>query len=152
MPPPQPQGNIPTQYAQYYQRNEETAPANRKNTNSRTSSIPYNSFGVASAVYANIPVYEITINNVQGKQPSNQVMRRKADSWINATHILKAAGMEKSQRTKILDRTDYPHEKVQGGYGKFQGTWVSLDNAKDLARKFGVYDLIKPILELEDGI
>jgi hypothetical protein len=44
---------------------------------------------------------------------------------MNATQILKVAGIEKGKRTKILEREILPgeHEKVQGGYGKFQGTW-----------------------------
>ncbi len=52
-------------------------------------------------------------------------MRRKADSWLNATQILKVAGVDKGIRTKILESDVVPgvHEKVQGGYGKYQGTW-----------------------------
>jgi hypothetical protein len=69
------------------------------------------------------------------------VMRRTADSWVNATQILKVAGIPKSSRTKILDKEIAAgiHEKVQGGCklfsffhtmaaandsdGKYQGTW-----------------------------
>lgn len=52
------------------------------------------------------------------------VMRRRGDDWINATHILKAAGFDKPARTRILEREvqKETHEKVQGGYGKYQGT------------------------------
>jgi len=51
-------------------------------------------------------------------------MRRKADSWMNATQILKVADFDKPQRTRILEREVQKgmHEKVQGGYGKYQGT------------------------------
>lgn len=51
------------------------------------------------------------------------VMRRRADSWLNATQILKVAGFDKPQRTRILEREVQKgeHEKVQGGYGKYQG-------------------------------
>ena len=50
-------------------------------------------------------------------------MRRRHDNWINATHILKAAGFDKPARTRILEREVQKerHEKVQGGYGKYQG-------------------------------
>ena len=50
-------------------------------------------------------------------------MRRKHDGWLNATQILKVAGMDKPQRTRILEREVQKgvHEKVQGGYGKYQG-------------------------------
>lgn len=50
-------------------------------------------------------------------------MRRRSDDWINATHILKVAGFDKPARTRILEREVQKgvHEKVQGGYGKYQG-------------------------------
>jgi hypothetical protein len=74
------------------------------------------------AMYSNIAVYELDINDVS-------VMRRKSDSWINGTHILKAAQIDKGRRTKILEKEVHgePHEKIQGGFGRYQGTWyVSL--------------------------
>ena len=53
------------------------------------------------------------------------VMRRKADGWLNATQILKVAGFDKPQRTRVLERDVQKgiHEKVQGGYGKYQGEY-----------------------------
>lgn len=50
-------------------------------------------------------------------------MRRKSDGWLNATQILKVAGFDKPQRTRVLEREVQKgtHEKVQGGYGKYQG-------------------------------
>lgn len=49
------------------------------------------------------------------------VMRRRPDSWLNATQILKVAGVEKGKRTKVLEKEILTgeHEKVQGGYGKY---------------------------------
>ena len=49
------------------------------------------------------------------------VMRRQSDSWVNATQILKVAGIPKSSRTKILDKEIAAgiHEKVQGGCKSF---------------------------------
>ena len=53
------------------------------------------------------------------------VMRRRADGYMNATQILKVAGVDKGRRTKILEREILPglHEKIQGGFGRYQGTW-----------------------------
>ena len=53
-------------------------------------------------------------------------MRRRHDDWINATHILKAAGFDKPARTRILERDVQKdvHEKIQGGYGKYQGLFA----------------------------
>lgn len=51
-------------------------------------------------------------------------MRRRHDDWVNATHILKAAGFDKPARTRILEREVQKdtHEKIQGGYGRYQGS------------------------------
>jgi regulatory protein SWI6 len=45
------------------------------------------------------------------------VMRRVADGWVNATQILKVAGLAKSNRTRIIETVvnHGVHEKVQGG-------------------------------------
>lgn len=50
-------------------------------------------------------------------------MRRRSDAWLNATQILKVVGLDKPQRTRVLERDvqKAQHEKVQGGYGKYQG-------------------------------
>ena len=64
-----------------------------------------------------MPVFEYTVG-------VNHIMRRRSDDWINATHILKVADYDKPARTRILEREVQKgvHEKVQGGYGKYQGT------------------------------
>lgn len=63
-----------------------------------------------------MPVYELKVEG-------NSVMRRRMDDYINATHILKVADYDKPARTRILEREVQKgvHEKIQGGYGKFQG-------------------------------
>ncbi|KAI8851545.1 hypothetical protein BC829DRAFT_119227 [Chytridium lagenaria] len=46
---------------------------------------------------------------------------------MNATHLLKVAGfVDKAKRTKVLEKEIHcgVHEKIQGGYGRYQGTWV----------------------------
>ena len=64
---------------------------------------------VYSAVYSGVPVFELLCKNVA-------VMRRRSDSYLNATQILKVAGIDKGRRTKILEREilNGEHEKVQG--------------------------------------
>jgi hypothetical protein len=66
------------------------------------------------------------------------VMRRRGDSFVNATQILKVAGIEKGRRTKILEKEILPgkHEIVQGGYGKYQGTWFA--QSSDLIQPYGL--------------
>ena len=93
-------------------------------------------------------------------------MRRRSDSWLNATQILKVAGFDKPQRTRVLEREVQKgeHEKVQGGYGKYQGwsfavpdifcvtrsfpgTWIPLERGLTLAKQYNCEILLRPIIE-----
>lgn len=99
---------------------------------------------IYSATYSNIPVFEFVTEE-------GPIMRRKLDSWINATHILKIAKFPKAKRTRILEKDVQTgvHEKVQGGYGKYQGTYVPLNSGIQLAKNFGVYEILQPIFEFQ---
>lgn len=130
---------------------------------------------IYKATYSGVPVYEISCNDVA-------VMRRKNDSYMNATQILKVADFDKPQRTRILEREVQigDHEKIQGGYGKYQGkatysckmypgktqklnhltnpssycsigTWVPLEKAAQLAKHYKVDALIQPLLDFVKG-
>lgn len=79
------------------------------------------------------------------------VMKRRDDSWLNATQILKVAGVVKARRTKTLEKeiAAGEHEKVQGGYGKYQGTWVNFQRGVDLCREYHVDELLRPLLEYD---
>lgn len=83
------------------------------------------------------------------------VMRRIKDSFMNATQILKVAGFSKPKRSKILETEIHlalPHEKVQGGHGSYQGTWVPLSIAIELATKYGVNLVLAPLLSFDPAI
>ncbi|KAG0029804.1 transcriptional regulator swi6 [Podila clonocystis] len=99
---------------------------------------------IYTAVYSGIPVYEMMCRGIA-------VMRRRDDSWLNATQILKVAGIEKGKRTKILEREVLPgeHEKVQGGYGKYQGTWVPFTRGKDLALEYKVEPFLRALFQYD---
>ncbi|KIW63429.1 hypothetical protein PV04_10269 [Phialophora macrospora] len=101
---------------------------------------------IYSATYSNVPVYELKIGN-------DHVMRRRSDDWVNATHILKIAGFDKPARTRILEREVQKgvHEKIQGGYGKYQGTWVPLNEGRMLAEKHDILDSISRIFDFVPG-
>lgn len=81
------------------------------------------------------------------------VMRRRSDSWLNATQILKVAGIDKGKRTKVLEKEILAgeHEKVQGGYGKYQGTWINYTRGREFCRQYGVEELLRPLLEYDMG-
>ena len=91
-------------------------------------------------------MYELVVGTVA-------VMRRRSDSWLNATQILKVANVDKGKRTKILEKEilSGEHEKVQGGYGRYQGTWVNYKRGRDFCRAYGVEELLKPLLDYDMG-
>ncbi|KAL1693598.1 hypothetical protein GGG16DRAFT_88538 [Schizophyllum commune] len=97
---------------------------------------------IYNAVYSSVQVYECMIRGIA-------VMRRRADSYVNATQILKVAGVDKGRRTKILEKEILPgtHEIVQGGYGKYQGTWIPLDRGRSIAAQYGVAPLLAPLFD-----
>lgn len=79
------------------------------------------------------------------------IMRRCKDDWVNATQILKCCNFPKAKRTKILEKGVQQglHEKVQGGFGRFQGTWIPLEDARRLACTYGVTRELAPVLFLD---
>ncbi|KAJ7577062.1 transcription factor [Mycena floridula] len=97
---------------------------------------------IYNAVYSSVQVYECMIRSIA-------VMRRRGDSYVNATQILKVAGVDKGRRTKILEKEILPgkHEIVQGGYGKYQGTWIPLERGRDIALQYGVAPLLAPLFD-----
>ncbi|PYI06024.1 apses transcription factor [Aspergillus sclerotiicarbonarius CBS 121057] len=101
---------------------------------------------VYSATYSSVPVFEFKLDG-------DSVMRRRSDDWINATHILKVAGFDKPARTRILEREVQKgvHEKVQGGYGKYQGTWIPLPEGRMLAERNNIIDKLRPIFDYVAG-
>ena len=105
---------------------------------------PPNGSQIYTAVYSGVGVYEMEVAGVA-------VMRRRLDSWLNATQILKVASVEKGKRTKILEKEIHSgqHEKVQGGYGRYQGTWISYDRGRQFCRQYGVEDVLMPLLEYD---
>ncbi|QRV73853.1 ankyrin repeats [Ceratobasidium sp. AG-Ba] len=68
-------------------------------------------------------------------------MRRRSDSYVNATQILKVAGIDKGRRTKILEKEILPgkHEIVQGG--------IPLERGRDVATQYGVAALLSPLFD-----
>ncbi|KAF9247135.1 hypothetical protein BU15DRAFT_84685 [Melanogaster broomeanus] len=99
---------------------------------------------IFKATYSGIPVYEMMCKGIA-------VMRRRSDSWLNATQILKVAGFDKPQRTRVLEREVQKgeHEKVQGGYGKYQGTWIPLERGLALAKQYNCEGALRPIIEYQ---
>ncbi|TIA90143.1 hypothetical protein E3P99_01696 [Wallemia hederae] len=97
---------------------------------------------IYSAVYSGVGVYEAMIRGIA-------VMRRRADGYMNATQILKVAGVDKGRRTKILEKEILAglHEKIQGGYGKYQGTWIPFERGRELAVAHNCDHILAPIFD-----
>ncbi|KAK4225273.1 start control protein cdc10 [Podospora fimiseda] len=105
-----------------------------------------NAMPIYSALYSNVNVYEMDVNGIA-------VMRRQGDGWLNATQILKVAGVEKGRRTKILEKEIQTgtHEKVQGGYGKYQGTWIPYERGVEVCQQYGVEEVLRKLLNHNRG-
>ncbi|KAF9199200.1 hypothetical protein BGZ49_010716 [Haplosporangium sp. Z 27] len=101
---------------------------------------------IFKATYSGVPVFEMSCRGVA-------VMRRRSDSYLNATQILKVAEFDKPQRTRILEREVQKgeHEKVQGGYGKYQGTWVPYERGLQLCQEYNVLHILRPLLEYQSS-
>lgn len=99
---------------QIYTVSNDAVPVSRPVWSRSSARPPANMSAILQAVYSGVSVYEMEINGVA-------VMRRRSDSWLNATQILKVAGVDKGKRTKVLEKEVLTgeHEKVQGGYGKY---------------------------------
>ncbi|XP_006461892.1 hypothetical protein AGABI2DRAFT_71368 [Agaricus bisporus var. bisporus H97] len=111
---------------------------------SRLPGNPNQPVKIYNAVYSSVQVYECMVRGIA-------VMRRRNDSYVNATQILKVAGVDKGRRTKILEKEILPgkHEIVQGGYGKYQGTWIPLERGRDIALQYGVAPLLSPLFDFQ---
>ncbi|GAV52164.1 hypothetical protein ZYGR_0AG01550 [Zygosaccharomyces rouxii] len=113
-----------------------------KNTSAETATVsdltPVGRPVIEIATYADTDVYECYIRGYE----SRIVMRRTQDDWVNITQVFKIAQFSKTQRTKVLEKesNDMRHEKVQGGYGRFQGTWIPLEDAKYMVTKYNIRD------------
>ncbi|KAJ6539001.1 transcription regulator HTH, apses-type DNA-binding domain-containing protein [Mycena capillaripes] len=97
-----------------------------------------------------IPAYEMMCKGVA-------VMRRRSDSWLNATQILKVAGFDKPQRTRVLER-----EVQKGEHERFKKdtanirvraptlcTWIPLDRGLAVAKQYECELLLRPIIEFQ---
>lgn len=139
----------------YQNANSDSLPTLQKqssldSSNSHSPTVVSTHNDVASDVMANeycgIRVFEIIFNGIP-------IMLREIDGYINATQILKAAGIEKGKRIRILDRevSRGEHEKVQGGCGKYQGTWVPFEKGTYLAYNYGIGRNLRPLFDLHDN-
>lgn len=75
------------------------------------------------------------------------VMRRAANSYVNVTQLLVAAGLNRNQRRNILKRRDFPTTKDVINGGSLQGTWIPGDLAAQFAAAHGVADEFRALFD-----
>ncbi|KAL2020634.1 hypothetical protein VTK56DRAFT_8124 [Thermocarpiscus australiensis] len=146
-PPPQSQRSSQQSFSMNQPSSQTTMPSSYRQYADMSQRMPNDHvMPIYSAVYSGVNVYEMEVNNVA-------VMRRQHDSWLNATQILKVAGVDKGRRTKILEKEIQTgeHEKVQGGYGKYQGTWIPFERGVEVCRQYGVEDVLLKLLTHNRG-
>ncbi|KAI9702348.1 MAG: hypothetical protein M1836_000827 [Candelina mexicana] len=102
---------------------------------------------VRLAIYLGVSVWEMEVNGVT-------VMRRRADSWLNVTQILEVSGVEEGKQTKVLEEELLfgEYETIQRSYGKYYGIWSMYYKGVELCHRYGVEDLLKPLLVLHLGL
>ena len=76
------------------------------------------------------------------------VMCRKRDGWLNATQILKVAGLGVVGRTGVLEQVaqEGRHEEIYGGYEEYQDTWIDNDRGRALCAQYNVEQMLPSLL------
>ena len=76
------------------------------------------------------------------------VMRRAANSYVNVTQLLVAAGLNRNQRRNILKRRDFPTTKDVINGGSLQGTWLPGHLAAQYAAAHGIADEFRALFDV----
>ncbi|XBW37837.1 hypothetical protein QEN19_003412 [Hanseniaspora menglaensis] len=82
------------------------------------------------------------------KLPKETTMKRVDDGWINISQCFKLENfaVSKMKRNKILEEEEQAGaitiEKITGGWGRFQGSWISTDDAIYLFKKYSFQNYV----------
>lgn len=82
------------------------------------------------------------------KLPKETAMKRVDDGWINISQCFKLENFtaSKIKRHKILEDEEQAGainiEKITGGWGRFQGSWISTDDAIYLFKKYSFQNYV----------
>ncbi|KAK0539502.1 Transcription factor mbp1 [Tilletia horrida] len=101
--------------------------------------------GFTRQLIKGIDIWAYTLPLAPGEDTYKAPMARRADNnHINATRLLQLSALNPSQRARELNVR--PHIVIRGGLNNIQGTWVPLERAIELARKYKIDHLVAPIL------
>ncbi|KAL3422199.1 start control protein Cdc10 [Phlyctema vagabunda] len=95
---------------------------------------------VRKSRYSGDDVYEVEVNGIT-------VMRRCEDAWLNATQILRVAGLDISQRHEVLRDSLWSSDYKQiHGVQKYQGTWIPFERGLKLCQEYKLDELLGTLL------
>ncbi|KAE8209727.1 hypothetical protein CF327_g6327 [Tilletia walkeri] len=92
-----------------------------------------------------LDIWAYTLPLAQGASQYSPPMTRRVDnSYVNATRLLQLTALNPNQKTKEL--MVQPTIVMRGGLNNIQGTWVPLERARAIAKKYDIEQDIAPIL------
>jgi hypothetical protein len=74
------------------------------------------------------------------------VGRRKDNNMINGTKLLNLSGMTRGKRDGIL-KSELERSVIKSGLMVLKGVWITFERAKELAKEYGIHDMLHPLLE-----
>ena len=101
---------------------------------------------IQSAWYGGVHVYEMQVRGIP-------VFIRKVDSYVNATRLLKAAGLENGDLIhRVLKKRAYNEVKEIVSLRadtRLRGTWIPLPAARILAKQYGLEEECAPLFDYD---
>ncbi|KAJ3140403.1 hypothetical protein HK100_009953 [Physocladia obscura] len=88
-----------------------------------------------------VPVIELIYKNM------SIIRRLDATLCICATHILALVGVDGRKSAILLDEKAWKRKKVISG--SLKGVWISIENALELAKEYGVENVIHKLVSIE---
>ncbi|GME69476.1 unnamed protein product [[Candida] boidinii] len=96
--------------------------------------------------YNGIKCIEMGLDNIP-------IIKRSSDSFVNITNIFRVLKVDNFKSSNFLQHIspdelsieeDTHSDKDSGDYS--QVTWISLSNAIEITKEFGIYEILKPLL------
>ncbi|KAE8192809.1 hypothetical protein A4X06_0g6169 [Tilletia controversa] len=101
--------------------------------------------GFTRQIIKDIDIWAYTMPLPEGESQYGPPMTRRVDNdYVNATRLLQLTRLNPSQRAREL--AVQPTIIIRGGLNNIQGTWVPLERAKELAKRYEIEQILEPIL------
>jgi hypothetical protein len=73
-----------------------------------------------------------------------KIFIRKADYWVNVTHILNAAKIDRGNLERLKTSPEFEYQVVRGHW-RFQGTYIPPNEALKLCQTYNLQDFVGPL-------